>query len=92
MVKNLLAHEGDADSIPESGRSPEEGHDNSLQYSCLGNPMDRGAQQATVYRVTKSQTRLSAHDVSWAQAWPARLCLCHNSPTVVEQSMFSDVQ
>ena len=53
MVKNLLAHEGDADSIPESGRSPEEGHDNSLQYSCLGNPMDRGAQQATVYRVVK---------------------------------------
>ena len=38
--------------------SPEGGHGNPLQYSCLENPMDRGAWQATVYRVTKSRTRL----------------------------------
>ena len=40
------------------GRSPGGGHGNSLQYSCLENPMDRGAWQATVYRVTQSKTRL----------------------------------
>ena len=41
---------------PGSGRSPGEGNGNPLQYSCLENPMDRGAWQATVHRVTKSQT------------------------------------
>ena len=40
------------------GRSPGEGHGNPLQYSCLENPMDRGAWWATVHGVTKSQTRL----------------------------------
>ena len=49
----------DLSLIPESGRSPREGSGNSLQYSCLGNPMDRGAWQATVHGVAKSQTRLS---------------------------------
>ena len=44
--------------IPRSGRSPEGGYSNPLQYSCLGNPMDKGAWQATVHRVTKSWTRL----------------------------------
>ena len=43
-------------SITRSGRSPGGGHGNPLQYSCLENPMDRGAWQATVHRVTKSQT------------------------------------
>ena len=61
---------------------------NPLQYSCLENLMDRGAWQATVYRVTKSQTRLSTHDASWSQVLPTRPCLWHNSPTLVEQSMF----
>ena len=42
---------GDTGSIPGLGRSPGEGHGNSLQYSCLENPMDRGAWQATVHRV-----------------------------------------
>ena len=45
-------------SIPGSGRSPGRGHSKSLQYSCLENPMDRGAWWAMVHRVTKSQTRL----------------------------------
>ena len=44
---------GDVGSVPGSGRSPEEGTGNSLQYSCLGNPMDRGAWQATIHLVTK---------------------------------------
>ena len=53
MVKNPPANAGDRDSIPGSGRSPGEGNDNSLQYSCLGNPMDRGAWWATVPGVEK---------------------------------------
>ena len=67
MVKNLPASVGDTrdmGSIPGSGRSPGEGHGNPLQYSCLGNPMDRGAWRATVHSVTKNQTglkRLSTH-------------------------------
>ena len=52
-------HAGDPVSIPESGRFPGEGHGNPLQYSCLENPMDRGAWQATVHGVAKSWTRLS---------------------------------
>ena len=50
---------GDADSIPGLGRSPGEGNGYPHQYLCLGNPMDRGAQQATVHGVAKSQTWLS---------------------------------
>ena len=47
---------GDLGSIPGSGRSREEGNGNPLQYSCLGNRMDRGAWRATVHEVAKSQT------------------------------------
>ena len=53
MVKNLPAHSGDMGSIPGLETSPGEGNDNPLQYSCLGNPMDRGAWRATVHGVTK---------------------------------------
>ena len=49
---------GGLSSIPGLGRSPGEGNDNPLQYSCLENPMDRGAWKATVHAVTKSQTQL----------------------------------
>ena len=48
----------DVGSIPGSERFPGGGHGNLLHYSCLGNPMDRVARGATVYSVTKSQTRL----------------------------------
>ena len=47
---------GDLGLIPESGRSPGEGNGNPLQYSCLENPMDGGAWQATVPGVAKSRT------------------------------------
>ena len=59
VVKNLPSNAGDADSIPGLGRSPGEGNDNPFQYSCLGNPMDRGVWRATLHRVEKSQTRLN---------------------------------
>jgi len=57
VVKNLPANSGDVGSIPGSGRSHGDGNGNPLQYSCLKNPMDRGAWQATVHEVAKSQTR-----------------------------------
>ena len=50
---NLLAKAGDMGSTPGSGRSPGEGNGNPLQYSCLGNPMDRGAWRATVHGAAK---------------------------------------
>ena len=53
MVKNLPANAGDAGSITGSGGSPGEGNGNPLQYSCLGNTMDRGAWWATVHGVAK---------------------------------------
>ena len=56
--KESACNAGDLGSLPGWGRSPGEGDGNSLQYSCLENPMDRGAWQATVQGVTKSQTRL----------------------------------
>ena len=49
---------GDVGSISGLGRSPGERHGNPLQYSCLENPTDRGAWQATAHKVAKSQTRL----------------------------------
>ena len=59
LIKNLPASAGDTrdeGSIPGSGRSPGVGNGNQLQYSCLENPMNRGAWQATVHGVTKSWT------------------------------------
>ena len=57
-VKASASNVGDPGWIPGSGRSPGEGNGNPLQYSCLENPMDRGAWQATVHGVAKSQTWL----------------------------------
>ena len=51
--KESACNAGDLGSIPGSGRSPGEGNGNPLQYSCLENPMDRGAWKAMVHRVTK---------------------------------------
>ena len=62
MVKNTSANAGDArdaGSIPGLGRSPGAENGNPLQYSCLRNPMGRGAWWATVHGVAKGQTRLS---------------------------------
>ena len=56
--KESVCSVGNLGSIPGWGRPPGGGRGNPLQYSCLGNPMDRGAWRATVHRVTKSRTRL----------------------------------
>ena len=58
-VNNLPDNAGDTGLIPGLARSPEGENGHPLQYSCLGNPMDRGAWWATVHRVAKSRTRLS---------------------------------
>ena len=64
VEENLPADVGDAGSIPELERSPGAGSGNSLQYSCRGNPMDRGVQLATVHGVAKSWAWLSTHTSS----------------------------
>ena len=59
VVKNPPASSGDMGLLPGSGRSPGGRNGNSLQYSCLGNPMDWGAWRVTVHGVAKSWTQLS---------------------------------
>ena len=76
MVKNPPANAEDATdvgSISGLGRSPGEENDNPLQYSCLGNPNDREARQATVHRVKKesdttehTHTHTHTHALRWA--------------------------
>ena len=58
VVRNLPANARDTGSISEEGRSPGGGHGNPLQYSCLENPTDKAAWQATVHRLSKSRTQL----------------------------------
>ena len=57
--KESARNAGDTDLIPGWGRYPGEGNGNPLQYSCLGNPMDRGAWQATVHRVSPQEGKES---------------------------------
>ena len=57
MGKNPPANVGDTGSIPGLGRSPGEGNGNPLHYSCLENPMNRGAWLATVYGVAKESDK-----------------------------------
>ena len=75
MVKNPPAIAGDAGDvglIPGWGRSPGVGNGNPLQYSCMGDPMDRETWWVTVHGVAKSQTRLSMHTcVSTSSSWPS---------------------
>ena len=59
VVRDPPANPGDTGLIPGPGRSPGEGNSNPLQYSCLGNPMDRGAWWAIAHSVTKSRKQLS---------------------------------
>ena len=88
MVKNLPASAGDrraAGSVPESGRSLGGGNSNSLQYSCGGNPMGRGAWRAVVHGVTESDmTEACTHASRWPSgkesACKCRRCWFRRSP------------
>ena len=66
-IKNSPANAGDVDLILGSGRSPGEKNSNSLQYSCLRNPMDRGAWQAIVYGVAEEldMTAIKQKEIVW---------------------------
>ena len=69
VVKNLPANAGSSGLIPGWGRAPGGGNGNSLQYFCLGNPMDRGGWQAKIHGVPNSQARISnwayIHTCTW---------------------------
>ena len=95
MVKNASAHIGDArdmDSVPGSRRAPGGGNGNGkpCQFSCLGNPMDRGAWRATVHGVAKSQTQLSTHKHNISRGpTEATSVFLPGSPTYSEQVTYS---
>ena len=77
-VKATACNAGDPGSIPGWGKSPGEGNGNPLQYSCLENPMEGGAWEATVHGVAKSRTRLSDFPFTYI---PGRMFndLCSNT-------------
>ena len=75
--KESFCNAGDLGVIPGWGRSPGEGNDNPLQYSCLENPMDRGVRWATVHGVTKSWTRLTEHAHAYI-LWRIHYDIWHN--------------
>ena len=82
--KASVYDEGDPGSIPGLGRSLGEGNGNPLQYYCLENPMDRGAWQATVHGVAKSQTRLSDFMFTFYSISSANCAYNHPSISNVE--------
>ena len=76
VVKNPPADAGDTrdmHSIPGSGRCPGEGNGNPLQYSCLGNPLDRGAWWAILHGAAKSRTRLRNYTRTFVCYWASRV-------------------
>ena len=88
VVKNPSANTGDIRDvglIPGLGRPPGGGNGNPLQYSCLENPMDRGAWWATVLRVAQSQTRLRRHGMH--KGTLALPCI-ENHPPIFTSSLY----
>ena len=75
-------------SIPASGRSLGEGNGNLFQYSCLENPMDRGACQAIVLGVAKSQTRLSTHVLHCTVCSESRYTCCALGTYLLQMILF----
>ena len=76
--KESACNAGDLGSIPRSGRSPGEGNGNPLQYSCLENPMDRGAWRATVQGVTRDRHSQVAFTTTTAEKTEASKALGHD--------------
>ena len=81
--KETACQAGDVGLIAGSGRSPGEGNGNPLQYSCLENPMDRGAWQATVPGVTKSQTQ--------TQGLSTHICSVFNNSLTLEYILYISI-
>ena len=77
VVMNTPANAGDLGSIPGWGRSPGGRNGNLLQYSCLGNPIDRGAWRATIHGIAKSRTQLNTntHTPRLILTLPAMRCV-----------------
>ena len=84
MVKNLPANAGDTNSIPGLGRSSGEGNSNPPLYSCLENPMERGAWRATFHGVTKSQAQLSNQTTTNSTNNKTRNTQNYHSPSIFE--------
>ena len=80
--KESACNAGDPGLIPGSGRPSGEGNGNPLQYSCLENPMERGAYRATFHGVTKSKTGLSKHALMLHICLPQRLVTKDRSSAV----------
>ena len=74
MIKNPPANAGDVGSIPGLGRCPGEGNGNPLQYSCLGNPMNRGAWRATVHGVAKESDTTATNNNKTVMVYRERCC------------------
>ena len=88
VVKDLPANAGDirdAVSIPGLGRSPGEGTDNPLQYSCLGNPMDRRAWRTTVQGVTKESDTTERLNNTWNEL---KKCRFYTHPSFARDPTF----
>ena len=73
VIKSLPVNAGDSSSIPGSERSPGEGNNNQFQCSCLWNPMDRGAWQATVHGVTKIDFVIQQQERNLHEIWGTEL-------------------
>ena len=87
MLKTLPADAGDArdvGSIPGPGRSPAGGNGSPLQYSCLGNPMDRGAWRATVHGIAKNRTQPSMHALIMIVVYTSK----HFLKDIISQAMW----
>ena len=80
VVKNLPANAGELGSIPGSGRYPKKGNGNSLQYSCLRNPMDRGAWWATIHQFSSVQSlsQVRFFVTPWTAAHQATLSITNS--------------
>ena len=89
MVKSLHANAGDSGLIPGSGSSSGGGRGNPLQYSCLGNPMDRGVWRATVHRVTQSRTWLKqphTHAHTLSKYHELKMLVNYSTPSLTPNS------
>ena len=86
VVKNLPVNAGDMNSIPESGRSPGEWNGNPVQYSCMGNPIDRGAWWATVHKESGTTERLNSNSKNVTN----KNCELHDSVSTTLQTPTGD--